>query len=125
MFGSKEDRIVDLTFVFEEKVNFSFILTVLTKLLKDSGNNAQCQFLHKLIELLHHNELSSFVKQINGVGMWGGSGAVWEVHIEDKSLATEFESTILDLINLMEKAKIIGKGIKPIKKLFEDNLKLN
>jgi len=113
----------DFVLIIEERPNFVLTLTTLMELLKSSGNNAQSDFIYKLIDLLNQNNLSDFVKQINGVDMWGGSGAVWEVYIEDKKVATEFEKEIITLIRLMEKTEIIGKGIKPIKKFFEKNLK--
>ncbi|MBP7210584.1 MAG: hypothetical protein KBA02_05255 [Paludibacteraceae bacterium] len=113
----------DFVLIIEERPNFVLTLTTLMELLKSSGNNAQSDLIYKLIDLLNQNNLSDFVKQINGVDMWGGSGAVWEVYIEDKKVATEFEKEIITLIRLMEKTEIIGKGIKPIKKFFEKNLK--
>ena len=116
-------KINDFVLIIEERPNFVLTLTTLMELLKSSGNNAQSDFIYKLIDLLNQNNLSDFVKQINGVDMWGGSGAVWEVYIEDKKVATEFEKEIITLIRLMEKTEIIGKGIKPIKKFFEKNLK--
>lgn len=125
MFGFKKNKDHDLTLVLEERANFLSILAILMQLLKGSGNNAQSDFIHKLIELFNQNNLSHFVKLINGLDMWGGAGAVWEVYIEDKNRAKEFENEMLRLINLMEKTKIIGNGIKPIKKIFEDNLKLD
>ena len=54
--------------------------------------------------------------------MWGGSGAVWEVYFEDKNLQRKFSFEMLQLINLMEKTKVLGSGIKPLKKLFEKEL---
>ncbi|NCD00329.1 MAG: hypothetical protein EOL95_11615 [Bacteroidia bacterium] len=116
-------KINDFVLIIEERPNFVLTLTTLMELLKSSGNNAQSDLIYKLIDLLNQNNLSDFVKQINGVDMWGGSGAVWEVYIEDKKVATEFEKEIITLIRLMEKTEIIGKGIKPIKKFFEKNLK--
>ena len=53
--------------------------------------------------------------------MWGGSGAVWEVYIENKVEAKVFEKEIINLINLMEKSKILGRGKKPNKKIFINN----
>lgn len=123
MFGFKKNKDDDFVSVLEERPNFLLVLTALMQLLKSSGNNAQSNFIYKLIELLNQNNLSHFVKLINGVDMWGGAGAVWEIYIEDKNEAKEFEKEMLCLINLMEKTEIIGKGIKPIKKIFEDNLK--
>jgi hypothetical protein len=124
MFGFKKNKDDDFVLVLEERPNFLLVLTALMELLKSLENNAQSNFIYKLIDSLNQNNLSHFVKLINGVDMWGGAGAVWEVYIEDKKVATEFEKEMLNLINLMERTGIIGKGIKPIKKIFEDNLKL-
>jgi len=123
MFGFKKNKDEDFNLVLEERANFLSILMALMQLLKSSGNNAQSDFIHKLIELFNQNNLDHFVKLINGVDMWGGAGAVWEVYIEDQNKVKEFEKEMLRLISLMEKTKIIGNGIKPIKKIFEDNMK--
>ncbi|WP_310557037.1 hypothetical protein [Flavobacterium sp.] len=123
MFGFKKNKGDNFVLVLEERTNLLLVLTALMKLLKSSGNNAQSDFIYNLIELLNQNNISHFVKLINGVDMWGGAGAVWEIYIEDKNEGKEFEKKMLSLINLMEKAQIIGKGIKSIKKIFEDNLK--
>ena len=124
MFGFKKNKEYDFDLVLKERASFLSVLTALMQILKSSGNNAQSTFIYNLIELFNQSNFSSFVKLVNGVGMWGGAGAVWEVYIEDKNKAKEFEKGILDLIGLMEKTKIIGSGIKPIKKIFEDNLKI-
>jgi uncharacterized SAM-dependent methyltransferase len=123
MFGFKKNKGDNSFLVLEERPNFLLVLSALMAVLKSSGNNAQSDFIHKLIELLNQSNLDHFVKLINGVDMWGGAGAVWEVYIEDKKIAMEFEREMLSLINLMEKTEIDGKGIKQIKKIFEDNLK--
>jgi len=124
MFGFKKNKDDNFLLVLKERPNFLSVLTVLMQLLKDSENNTQSDFLYKLIKLLNQNKLSHFVKLINGVDMWGGAGAVWEIYIEDKSKAKVFEKEMLRLISLMEKTKIIGNGIKPIKRIFEDNLNM-
>jgi len=73
---------------------------------------------------MSQQNISLFVKLINGIDMWGGAGAVWEVHIENKVDAKTFENEMLRLINLMEKTKVLGKGIKPIRRIFENNLRI-
>lgn len=123
MFGFKKNNDNDFVLVLEERPNFLLVLTALMQLLKGSGNIAQSDFIYKLIELLNQNNLNHFVNLINGVDMWGGAGAVWEIYIEDKNEAKEFEKEMLRLINLMQKTEIIGKGITTIKKIFEHNLK--
>ena len=119
MFGFKKN---DLALVIAERESFLAILIALIELLKNSGNNAQAEFIQKLIALINQNNFGQFVKLINGVDMWGGAGAVWEVYIEDQNKRKEFENEMLRLISLMERTKIIGIGIKPIKKIFEDNM---
>ena len=34
--------------------------------------------------------------------MWGGSGVVWEIYIEDKTEYLEFKRLMAELIDLME-----------------------
>ena len=82
----------------------------------------QANVVLKLIDLIQLQSNEEFKKHINGVSMWGGSGAVWEVYIEDKNEAQKFEENMVKLINLMESTKILDSGIKPIKKIFLSNL---
>lgn len=123
MFGFKknmEDKFV----LLEEKLpKFLIALNKLMYLLSSSENVAQADFVFQLIKLINQKQINQFIKLINGVNMWGGAGAVWEVHIEDKTIMEDYEKVMLEVIQLMEETKIIGKGIKPIKKIFEQNLK--
>jgi len=123
MFGLMKNKKEDFELVYDERKNFLSILGVLSQLLNQTSNNAQAEFIRKLIELIEQQNISLFIKMINGVDMWGGAGAVWEVYIANKSDAEVFENEILKLINLMEQTKILGKGIKPIRKIFDSNLK--
>lgn len=123
MIGFKKNKQYDFDLLLKERAGFLSVLTALMNILKSSGNDAQSNFIYNLIELFNQNDFSYFVKSINEVDMWGGAGAVWEVYIEDKSKAKEFEKVMLDLFSLMEKTKIIGSGINKIKKIYEDNLK--
>ena len=75
-----------------------------------------------LMQNLITEDYQIFIDNINSVNMWGGSGAVWEVCFENQDLQRKFNFEILELINLMEKTKILGSGIKPLKKLFENEL---
>lgn len=122
MFGLMKNKKEDFELVYAERQNFLSILSVIFQILNKTSNNAQAEFIQKLIELIDQHNISLFIKLINGVDLWGGAGAVWEVHIENKSVAKVFENEMLKLINLMEQTKILGKGIKPIRKIFEINL---
>lgn len=107
----------------EDERNYLVILNKIYQILLNS-NPSQSQVIKKLIDLINQKNNIEFNKLINSVDMWGGSGAVWEVFIENKNDASDFEAQMILLINLMEKTNFLGTGIKPIRKLFEKNQNL-
>jgi len=123
MFGFMKNKKEDFELVHINCEYFLLILKALFQLLERAGHNSQANFIQNLVEQITQENFSQFKKSINGVNMWGGSGAVWEVYFENKSDEKRFEMEIIKLINLMEETKILGKGIKPIRKIFENNLK--
>jgi hypothetical protein len=122
MFSFKKNKTEGLELVSQNRDDFFSVLTTLFQLLKKNGHNSQADFIKELIQLINKENFNSFIKSLNGVNMWGGAGAVWEVYIEDKESSKEFEKSVIKLINIMEETKILGKGIKPIRKIFEKNL---
>ncbi len=123
MFGFKKNTEDNFVLLEEKLPKFLIALNKLMYLLSSSENVAQASFVFQLIKLINQKQINQFIKLINGVNMWGGAGAVWEVYIEDKTIMEDYEKVMLEVIQLMEETKIIGKGIKPIKKIFEQNLK--
>lgn len=121
MFKFMKNKKVDYELVNRESEKFLFVLNVILQLLNKYEYNAQAEFIQKLLDLLSQQNIILFSKLINGIDMWGGSGAVWEVYIEDKTDTMVFENEMLKLIDLMEQTKILGRGIKPIRKIFENN----
>lgn len=97
-------------------------LTKLIQILSEAGLRSQAQVIQTLVNLLNQKKDKEFKKLLNGLDMWGGSGAVWEVHIEDSKIAQEFEIEMIKLIDLMEETKMLGRGIKPIRKIFKENI---
>lgn len=122
LFKLTHSKTSNLNALKENKEKFIQSLTVISRLLYDNENIGQANFLLHLIELIKHRDFSSFIKEINSVDMWGGSGAVWEVYIENRDTEREFQRNLLELISLMEETQIIDVGIKPLKKLFQRNL---
>ena len=98
------------------------VLSKLRELLNKANLTAQAQVIETLVSLLELQRINEFLKLLNGLDMWGGSGAVWEVYIEDVTLAQEFEIEIIKLIDLMEKTNVLAKGIKPIRKVLRNTL---
>lgn len=77
----------------------------------------QAQVVKSLIELLSKQKNEEFVKLVNGVDMWGGSGAVWEVHIEDRRNTREFE---IEMIKLRLYGR--NKSVRNRNKTYSKNL---
>lgn len=102
----------------EDERNYLVILNKIYQILLNS-NPSQSQVIKKLIDLINQKNNIEFNRLINSVDMWGGSGAVWEVFIENENDASDFEAQMILLINLMEKTNFLGAGIKPIRKLFK------
>jgi len=118
MFGfKKKDK--DFALVLGERKNYLAIFEILIGLLKKSENFGQAKIIENLVILIQREDWQLFDKLINGVNMWGGSGAVWEVNIQDEAEYKKFQREIIHLINLMERTKILGNGVKRIRKLFE------
>ena len=121
MFKFRKDKKLELPPA--EAQSYRPILTKLSKYLMASDHEGQALFINKLIELIDKEDLTLFVKMINTVDMWGGSGAVWEVDIRDKDLSRKFEREIINLIDLMVKTKISlsSRRLMSIKKFFEES----
>ncbi|NQZ75251.1 MAG: hypothetical protein HRT61_03940 [Ekhidna sp.] len=112
----------DVEFTQATCETFLVVLSKLRELLNKANLTAQAQVIETLVSLLELQRINEFLKLLNGLDMWGGSGAVWEVYIEDVTLAQEFEIEIIKLIDLMEKTNVLAKGIKPIRKVLRNTL---
>lgn len=75
-----------------------------------------------LIDKLEKGDYLEFVNQLKSADMWGGSGSVWEVGIDDNPSEKMFQRKIIELIWLMEKSGFSMHRISRIKKLFENEL---
>ena len=120
MFSFKKSKEIEITQAARE--TYLIILNKLMQIIGRANLTAQIQVVQALKDLLSQQKDEEFVKQLNGKDMWGGSGAVWEVHIEDNHSAREFEREMIKLIDLMEKTNVLGKGMKPIRKIFRKNV---
>lgn len=91
-------------------------------ILRNEGLFSQANVIDNLTQNLIAEDYQIFINDINSVDMWGGSGAVWEVHFENKTLQRKFNIEMIELINLMKITKVLGSGIEPLKKLFKEEL---
>ena len=118
--GKNENEVLKL--IENEKERYLNTLKNIEEILKEGKFYGQSRVLEKLAETLMNNEYKKFSKEINSIDMWGGSGAVWEVYFNNKNLEQKFNTEMLELISIMEKTKNLGRGIKPLKKLFKREL---
>lgn len=119
LFRTKKREEKIFLLVENEKEDYLIIFENIVKILRNGELYGQAEVVENIANILVENDYPKFEKEINSVDMWGGSGAVWEVDLRDESLQQKFNVKMLALIVLMERTKILGGGIKPLKKLFK------
>ncbi len=124
MFGFGKKKKMELTLI--DAISYCPVLDRISKYLKASNNNGQAEYVDKLVELIRKGNITMFIESINTIDMWGGSGAVWEVGIQDRNIAWKFEREIIRLIDLMEKTEILGRkrAILGVRNFFIKNIRL-
>jgi len=89
--------------VLEIKLELISTLANLKILLEKGGLHYYfSDVISSIILDLENNNIKSFEKKIRSIDMWGGAGALWEVHMENRKIMKEFELEIVKLIDLMD-----------------------
>jgi len=122
IFGIESDKTEVFELIKNAKSEYLDTLKNIEAILRKGELFGQENVVKNLMQNLITEDYQIFIDNINSVNMWGGSGAVWEVYFENQDLQRKFNFEMLELINLMEKTKILGSGIKPLKKLFKREL---
>ena len=95
------------------------ILTRSVEILRDNAYSAQADAMRKPLQYLYLDDTENFIKYLNTVEIWGGSGAAWEVWLEPKEIEREFMQCIVDLVDELNNTGIkIPKG-RSIAKFFK------
>ncbi len=119
-FLKRKEEHYNLFISEENKRSFRILLQNISLLLNNAKHDAQAKVVLKISEQLEQEDNVAFVKMMNGVDMWGGSGAVWEVWIDNEELRRQFNHELIALIDLMRKSDImISYGIEPIRDFFK------
>lgn len=124
IFLKKKKDSVNFVITPNDFQDYHNILSALVQILINAGLDQQAAVVQNILIALHNKNYKLFSKLSNSIDMWGGSGAVWEVYIADENKARRFELNVIKLIDLMERTKVLKKGIKSIRKIFENNLGL-
>mgnify|MGYP003564291033 CR=1 FL=1 len=105
------------------KEEFEKTLTRLIELLRDNAFSAQADAVRRVLAALLNSDTDKFLKTINSVDMWGGSGAVWEVYgFQTKEDEKEFWSQIIRLTDLMKEINIKNNHAYSTAKIFKTEL---
>lgn len=105
----------------EKQLTLREILGFIFDILSRNHLTDQAHVVYTLIQLLDASQLKEFATLANAVDMWGGSGSVWEVNINDSNSSKEFELLIINLVDLMEECGIMDRSAKQIRKIFYKN----
>lgn len=119
IFGIEFNKTEAFELIKDAKSKYLDTLKNIEVILRKGEFFGQANVVENLIQNLITEDYQNFIDNINSVNMWGGSGAVWEVYFENQDVQRRFNFEMLELINVMEKTKILGSGIKPLKKLFK------
>ena len=98
------------------------ILTRTVEILRDNAYSAQADAMRKPLHYLYLDDTKNFIKYLNTVDLWGGSGAAWEVWLEPKEVEREFKQCIIDLVDELKNSGIKIPRERGIAKLFKKEL---
>ena len=105
----------------EVKTELISVLEKLNKLLEVCNFRTQADVVNCLLIFLEQNKIEAFKKRIRSVDMWGGSGAVWEILIQDEKMMEEFDAEIIKLINIMDLLGWRSFRMKRVRNLLREN----
>ena len=109
---------------FVHKDSLEFCIRAIIALLLDSSNYAQAGYMKRVLESVVIEDKALFVKLSKTVEIWGGSGAVWEVFIQNREREKVFQETMIKFADLLKDNGVSNYGIRSIKSLFEKQLQI-
>ncbi len=105
--------------VITNKEEFVQNLSDILDILKANNFNGQVIVVEEARNDLLKDDNQKFLKSINSVDFWGGSGAVWEVgDFDNKIEESKFQRQIIQLTDLMKQIGIRNRGAYSVAKLF-------
>ncbi|ESU18449.1 hypothetical protein FCR2A7T_29750 [Flavobacterium cauense R2A-7] len=122
LLGVETDKTEVFKLIENARTEYLIVLNNIESNLTAGELYGQANVIKSIAENLLNNDYLKFIEEINSINMWGGSGAVWEVYFHNEDSQRRFHFDMLELIKLMEKTKILGNGIKPLRKLFKKEL---
>jgi uncharacterized protein YfaS (alpha-2-macroglobulin family) len=103
----------------QKKEELETSLKKIISILDQSNNSPQARVMESALNSLKTNNEKEFTEISKSVDLWGGSGAVWEVNIEDKALSKTFYFELLKFTELLKENRISNYGIRSIANFLE------
>lgn len=91
-------------------------LTHICNILHDAGYSEHETFIAGLIESIEDEE--NLREKLNGVELWGGAGAVWEIELENPSLQKALRVALVQLLKEMKEEKLLDKRAASVYRLI-------
>jgi hypothetical protein len=92
----------------ELKVDINDIISIL----KATGHSPQATIMESALIALEMNNDLEFIRISKSIDIWGGSGAVWEVNIDDISLLKRFYNKLLNFCDILIENNIKNHWIR-------------
>ncbi len=105
------------------KGDLEILIKEIVSILREFSDNGQADYMDRLFESLSNDDKTKFVDMSKTVNIWGGSGAVWEVWIDDRKKEKDFQNAMIKFARLLNDNGIDNHGISSIKTLFEKEVK--
>lgn len=111
--------------VITQKSEWINTLDKMIEILDDNSFSSQANWVKQIHGALTRDDISDFIKKLNSVEMWGGSGAVWEVGgFRSRDEEIEFGKQIISLVELMKNDQIDHGKAKSVSRYFKKEFDL-
>jgi hypothetical protein len=108
-----------------QKDEWNTTLEKMLVILRDNSHSSQADWVRKIHGSLYRNDITDFIKKLNSVDMWGGSGAVWEVgRFNTLDEEKDFGRQIVRLEELMKTNRISHGKAKSVARYFRKEFNL-
>jgi hypothetical protein len=108
---------------FINKSDLEIHVKEIINILREFSHHGQADYMDRLLESLEDNGKIKFADISKTIDIWGGSGAVWQVWIDNRKKEIDFQNAIIKFARLLNENGISNHGISSIKTLFEKGVK--
>lgn len=101
-----------------QSIEFVRIISEIIEVLKYTAHPKQIDFLVRLNDSFERGDFTKSIEDINGVELWGGAGAIWEIEMPDSTGRKKLDGSLISLLKQMKKENILGKRARSIYRML-------